>query len=182
MAYNENGLYDLDFYLTNNNKLYINDIEAKEEDLVDSSSIEELKEAYDYVDLPKLNHYKISNLTYKPDIKILDENNNSIDYEVKDNAIYATNFYKTNREEEAMQKLNNSFDTLAFAKNWSLFLSRDLNGATHGFGTLNNNLIKNTSMYKKAYDWATGVDITFISRHTLDANTFTNTKVSNFTV
>ena len=37
-------------------------------------------------------------------------------------------------------------------------------------------------MYQRAYSWATNVDITFTSIHTLDKDTFTNTKVSNWTV
>jgi hypothetical protein len=37
-------------------------------------------------------------------------------------------------------------------------------------------------MYQKAYNWATQVDVTFTSIHTLDKETFTNPKVSNFTI
>ena len=70
--YNQDGLYELDFYIMDNYKLYINDIEVKEADLVESSKIEEYKEVYDLVNLPSLNHYKVDKLTFKPDIVIKD--------------------------------------------------------------------------------------------------------------
>ena len=37
-------------------------------------------------------------------------------------------------------------------------------------------------MYKRIYDWAHGIDITFTSRHTLKNPTFTNEKLSNFVI
>ena len=39
-----------------------------------------------------------------------------------------------------------------------------------------------TSLYDMAYSWATSIDITFTSQHTLKNPTFTNTKVSDFEV
>lgn len=180
--YNQDGLYEYEFYLMDNYKLFINDVEVKEEDLVDSTPIEEFKEAYDYVELPSLNHYKIDKLTYKPEIIVKDLEGKKVECEVKDGAYYATDFYNTDEEDKAMAKLAHEYDPLIFAKNWSLFLTADLPGARYGLYTLTPNLIEGTNMYKRAYSWATNVDITFTSIHSLDKETFTNTKVSNWTI
>ncbi|MBE6147922.1 MAG: hypothetical protein E7167_00205 [Firmicutes bacterium] len=180
--YNQDGLYELDFYIMDNYKLYINDIEVKEADLVESSKIEEYKEVYDLVNLPSLNHYKVDKLTFKPDIVIKDTEGKEIKYELKDGDYYATDFYNTDESDKALAKLAHEYDPLPFAKNWSLFLTADLPGVRYGLYTLTPNLIEGTQMYQRAYSWATNVDITFTSIHTLDKDTFTNTKVSNWTV
>ena len=181
-SYNKDGLYEIDFYIKDDYKLYINDIEVKAEDLKEEAKIEEFKEVYDLVDLPKLNHYKVSNLTYKPEIIVKDADGKKVEYEIKDGAYYANDYFKTDDKDEAMAKLNNEYDPLPFAKNWSLFLTADLPGTRWGLYTLTPNLIEGTEMYKRAYSWATQVDITFTSIHTLDKETFTNTKVSNYTI
>ena len=181
-SYNQDGLYELEFYIMDNYKLYINDVEVKKDDLKESTPIEEFKEVYDLVTLPSLNHYKVDKLTTKPDITIKDENGKKVEYEIKDGAYYATDFFNTDDTAEALANLENEYDPLVFAKNWSLFLTADLPGTRYGLYTLTPNLIEGTQMYKRAYSWATNVDITFTSIHTLDAETFTNTKVSNWTI
>ncbi|MBQ6841058.1 MAG: hypothetical protein IJO63_02955 [Bacilli bacterium] len=181
-SYNKDGLYELDFYIKDEYKLYINDVEVKNDALKEEAKIEEFSEVYDLVDLPTLNHYKVSNLTYKPEVTIKDAKGKKVEYEVKDGAYYANDFFNTDDADKAMEKLNNEYDPLPFAKNWSLFLTADLPGTRWGLYTLTPNLIEGTEMYKKAYSWATQVDITFTSIHTLDKETFTNTKVSNYTI
>lgn len=181
-SFHEKGLYELDFYLADNYELEINGIKVKDADLVESSEIEEFSEVYDLVELPKLNHYKISNLTFKPDIEVKDSDGKKKDYEIKDGAYYATEFYNTDDYELAMEKLTEEYDPLEFAKNWSLFLTADLKGPRWGLYTLTPNLIEGTEIYQRAYNWGTQVDITFTSNHTLDRETFTNTKVDNFVV
>lgn len=181
-SFHENGLYEMDFYLADYYDLYINDIKVKEKDLQQASVIEEFSEVYEMVELPKLNHYTVSNLTYKPEIEIKDESGKVVEYEIKDGNYYATDFYNTDDKKKAMAKLNHEYDPLEFAKNWSLFLTADLPGTRWGLYTLTPNLIEGTEIYQRAYNWATQVDITFTSNHTLDKETFTNTKVDNFTI
>ena len=132
--------------------------------------------------MTKLNHYLINNLTQKPSVKVTDSSGKEIKYEIKDNKYYATNFYKTDNEEDAMKHLDHNFDTLAFAEMWSKFLTRDLTGNRYGLYQLTPYLIEGTNMYQKAYNWAHNVDITFVSAHKLLNPAFTNEKISNFTV
>lgn len=181
-AFNKDGIYNLDFYLTSNYDLYINGIKVDAKEVTETTKIDGLEEAYDYVKLPTVNHYKIKGLTYKPTIEVKDKDGKKVDYEIKDGKYYATNYYSTDNETEAMSKLANKFSPLEFAKKWSLFLTADLDGARYGLYELTPNLIEGTQMYKRTYSWATQVDITFTSIHTLDKETFTNAKVSNYTI
>lgn len=181
-SYNDKGLFQVEAYLTSDYDLYINDKKVEEKDILSSEKIKEYEEVYDKVDLPKLNHYKIEYLTRNPKVEVKDKDGKKVEATLKDNVYYVNDYYKTDSYEDAMKHLNNEYDPLVFAKNWSLFLSDDLPGIRHGLYTLTPNLIEGTKMYQKAYNWATQVDVTFTSIHTLDKETFTNPKVSNFTV
>ena len=79
-----------------------------------------------------------------------------------------------------MSHLTSPFNVLDFAKKWSLFLTNDLSGGRHGFDILSTNLIKDSYMWKMAYAWATNIDITFTSSHTVQS--FTNETISNFII
>lgn len=57
-------------------------------------------------------------------------------------------------------------------------MTDDLEGARHGFDTIAAYLIRDSSYYRYAYQWATGVDISFTSVHTITG--FTNKRLSNF--
>ncbi|MBR4230980.1 MAG: hypothetical protein IKR74_02345 [Bacilli bacterium] len=182
-SYNDEGLYSFDFYLNSDYKLYINNNLVKNDDLVGTEKIEGFEDAYDYVDLPKLNHYKVKGLTAKPEIVIKDKSDKTIDAQVKGSEYFASDFYHTDSLDDAYKKLaNKDFDPLLFAENWSKFLTADLDGNRWGLYTLTPNLIEGTTMYKRAYSWATQIDIQFTSIHDLDKVPFTNEKVSNITV
>ena len=91
-------------------------------------------------------------------------------------------YFKTDDNDVAQEKLVEKFDILSFAEKYSLFLTNDLRGGYHGFSVLSPYVIQGTDMYKRIYDWAHGIDITFTSRHTLKNPTFTNEKLSNFVI
>ena len=181
-TYSKNGIYNIDVYVNSNYDLYINDIKVNDEDLVSKEEIKEYSEVYDKVDLPYENHYKITNLTKKPKIKVMNGNNEVKVTNEKSN-YYGVTYFKTDDKDAAFEKLTNKdYDPLTFAKNWSLFLTADLPGERYGLYTLTPNLVEGTALYKRAYSWATNVDITFTSMHTLDKETFTNVKMNGFTV
>ena len=181
-TYSKNGIYNIDVYVNSNYDLYINDIKVNDEDLVSKEEIKEYSEVYDKVDLPYENHYKITNLTKKPKIKVMNGNDEVKVTNEKSN-YYGVSYFKTDDKDAAFSKLTNKdYDPLTFAKNWSLFLTADLPGERYGLYTLTPNLVEGTALYKRAYSWATNVDITFTSMHTLDKDTFTNVKMNGFTV
>lgn len=181
-TYSKNGIYNIDVYVNSNYDLYINDIKVSDDDLLSKEEIKEYSEVYDKVDLPYENHYKITNLTKKPKIKVMNGNNEVKVTNEKSN-YYGVTYFKTDDKDAAFEKLTNKdYDPLTFAKNWSLFLTADLPGERYGLYTLTPNLVEGTALYKRAYSWATNVDITFTSMHTLDKDTFTNVKMNWFTV
>ena len=181
-TYSKNGIYSAEVYVNSNYDLYINDVKVSEDDLVSKEEIKEYSEAYDKISLPYQNHYKITNLTKKPKITVKDKEN-SVNVTNENSTYYALDYFNTNDSEKAFEKLTNKdFDPLEFAKKWSLFLTADLGGERYGLYKLTPNLIEGTSIYKRAYNWATQVDITFTSLHTLDNETFTNIKVDNYVV
>lgn len=181
-TYSKNGIYNIDVYVNSNYDLYINDIKVNDEDLVSKEEIKEYSEVYDKVDLPYENHYKITNLTKKPKIKVM-SGNDEIKVTNEKSTYYGVSYFKTDDMDAAFAKLTNKdYDPLTFAKNWSLFLTADLPGERYGLYTLTPNLVEGTALYKRAYSWATNVDITFTSMHTLDKDTFTNVKMNGFTV
>ena len=179
-TYSKNGIYNIDVY--SNYDLYINDVKVSDDDLLSKEEIKEYSEVYNKVDLPYENHYKITNLTKKPKIKVMNGNNEVKVTNEKSN-YYGVTYFKTDDKDAAFEKLTNKdYDPLTFAKNWSLFLTADLPGERYGLYTLTPNLVEGTALYKRAYSWATNVDITFTSLHTLDKDTFTNVKMNGFTV
>ena len=181
-TYSKNGIYNIDVYVNSNYDLYINDVKVSDDDLLSKEEIKEYSEVYDKVDLPYENHYKITNLTKKPKIKVMNGNNEVKVTNEKSN-YYGVTYFKTDDKDAAFEKLTNKdYDPLTFAKNWSLFLTADLPGERYGLYTLTPNLVEGTALYKRAYSWATNVDITFTSLHTLDKDTFTNVKMNGFTV
>lgn len=181
-TYSKNGIYNIDVYVNSNYDLYINDVKVSDDDLLSKEEIKEYSEVYNKVDLPYENHYKITNLTKKPKIKVMNGNNEVKVTNEKSN-YYGVTYFKTDDKDAAFEKLTNKdYDPLTFAKNWSLFLTADLPGERYGLYTLTPNLVEETALYKRAYSWATNVDITFTSLHTLDKDTFTNVKMNGFTV
>ena len=181
-TYSKNGIYNIDVYVNSNYDLYINDIKVSDDDLLSKEEIKEYSEVYNKVDLPYENHYKITNLTKKPKIKVMNGNNEVKVTNEKSN-YYGVTYFKTDDKDAAFEKLTNKdYDPLTFAKNWSLFLTADLPGERYGLYTLTPNLVEGTALYKRAYSWATNVDITFTSMHTIDKDTFTNVKMNGFTV
>ena len=181
-TYSKNGIYNIDVYVNSNYDLYINDVKVSDDDLLSKEEIKEYSEVYDKVDLPYENHYKITNLTKKPKIKVM-SGNDEIKVTNEKSTYYGVSYFKTDDKDAAFEKLTNKdYDPLTFAKNWSLFLTADLPGERYGLYTLTPNLVEGTALYKRAYSWATNVDITFTSMHTLDKETFTNVKMNGFTV
>ena len=77
---------------------------------------------------------------------------------------------------------NVDFDPLKVAKLWSLFMTQDLTGANNGYSQLSPYLIKGSYLQDVAWQWATGLDITFTSAHSLKDPPFQVEEISNYVV
>ena len=78
------------------------------------------------------------------------------------------------------EKIAAQVDALEIAKTWSNFLTRDLEGSKNGFGTVKQLFITDSYYYNVAYEYATGIDISFMFGHVLENPPYTEEKVSNF--
>lgn len=179
-SYIEKGLYEVKANIPEDYKLYINEKEVN--DKIESSNVS-LALFSQFTEVKKYNSYEITGLIKKPKVVIKNASGKEIKPIIKD-GVYTIEetYFKTDDNEVAQSKLVQSFDVLAFAEKYSLFLTNDLSGSYHGFSQMKNYVIEGTDMYKRIYDWAHGIDITFTSKHTLKKPTFTNEKLSNFVI
>ena len=179
-SYIEKGLYEVKANIPEDYKLYINGKEVTDKVESENTSLALFSQ---FTDVTKYNRYEIDGLIKKPKVVIKDAKGKEIKPVVKDGVYtFEETYFKTDDNEVAQSKLVESFDVLSFAEKYSLFLTNDLSGSYHGFSQMKNYVIEGTDMYKRIYDWAHGVDITFTSRHTLKKPTFTNEKLSNFVI
>ncbi len=174
-TYFEDGIYSYEITIPSDYKLFINDIEASNDDIIEEGDIKGLENVTEYAEISKSKTYKINNLVYEADIKIKDDNNKLVNYENKDNKIIVNKEFKKYATYDDLKKdLNSDFDVLGLAENWSLFLTKD-----RSFNSLLTYFIKDSYMYNRAYQYAHGIDITFVSNHRLKNPTFTNESVTN---
>lgn len=172
----ENATSTVKIYASSDAKLKINGIDISKDNLIKSTEIEELKEGYSYVTLPKMDYYEIEGFTITPEVT---SEGNDVTFE--DGAYYVNNYKKYDSLEKAGSSIKDSFSPLAFAEDWSKFLYAEYDmEAGRGLNRVAPNLIEETGLYKKAKAWATNVDITFTSVHTMDG--FTGEEVSNITI
>ena len=179
----EKGLYTCNIIVPSNDKVYLNDKELTEEQITEKIQNEGLSQISEYVEIPYTVKYEVNNLLKEPDVKIVDANGNNMEYTKKGNTISIDlNFIYADTEEEAKTYIQGEPDILTVAKDWSLYLTDDLEGRLHGYYNIKKHLVEGSEIEKFAYNWATGVDITFVSSHTLLNPTFTNEKISNFEI
>ena len=179
----QDGIYKYTITVPSDYHVYINSKELKEEDIVSEEDVKGLERLTNYVEIAKAKKYVINNLVYEPTIEITDEEGKNVEFKKENSEIKITKeFIKIENLEDAKSYIKNDFDILQLAENWSLFLTKDLKGTRNGFTTLIPYLIKDSYMYNMAKTWSSGIDITFVSNHTLKNPTFTNTKVSNFII
>lgn len=178
----DRGIYYYDLLVPDNYSVKVNGTKLDNSYISDSATNENYNVLAKYVELPKLVNYKLDNFITKPDIIIENSEGKKVDYTIKNHKVELTNNKTAGTYDEAKQYLAADLDILDIAQKWSLFLTDDLKGNRHGFNNLTQYLINGTSLYDMAYSWATSIDITFTSVHTLKNPTFTNTKVSDFEI
>ena len=175
------GIYECNIEVPSNLKVYVNGIRVTDSEKAEGELDEGLKEISNYADIPYLIRYTVKGLVKEPEVKIEDKSGKNIEYEKEGNTFIAgLKREKVENKDEAMKKIKGNVDIEKIAKDWSLYLTDDLDGKLHGFYNISKYMIKDSYMYKYAYKWATNVDITFVSSHVLDNPTFTDVKLDNF--
>ena len=179
----ETGLYTCEIQVPSNYTVYINNKEVSKDNITQKVQNEGLEQISKYVEIPYIVKYEITDLLRKPNVKILDKDGNETQYKQEENVISKDlDFIIAENQEQAQEKLAGEIDVLKVAKDWSLYLTDDLEGRLHGYYNISQYLIDGSNIKQFAHKWATGVDITFVSNHTLLNPTFTNEKVSNFEI
>ena len=148
-----------------------NDIAKEAVTVSENKEYEQLK---DYVaTLPQISTFDISVLKKDAEVSITDENGNVVSYEAgKETYDFTTN---QGMLAEVPSEISAEIDVLKIAQEWSLFMSNDKK-----FAELQKYLIKDSYQYNVAYQYATGVDITFMASHILANPAFTENSVTNF--
>ncbi len=178
--YFDKGIYAYEIKVPEKYTVKVNGNTLRDDDIVSQGDVEGLDRLTEYVEIEKSKTYEVNNLVYKPEIKILDENNKEVDYKEEDNKINVTKEFKEIKTlEDAKNYIKDDFDILKFAENWSLYLTNDLSG---GLSTLMPYLIKDSYYYTMAYNWSRNVDRTFVSSHRLKNPVFTNEVVEDFII
>ncbi len=143
------------------------------------TDIDEYKSAAEYFpDMPKSAAYDIFVMENgDQDLKILDNNGENVDISDMGEVI---NITAQNGASSMPSNIENPPDPMEIAKLWSLFLTNDLKGNKHGFDKISPYLFEGTKQYESAEAWATGIDITFTSVHSLSDPPFTREEIGNF--
>jgi hypothetical protein len=179
----DRGLEYYDIRVPSNYTVEVNGTKLDSSYISENSKDEDYDKFAEYAKLPTMVNYELNNFVQTPTIKIKDEKGNEVNTLIKDNKIEIESSYKTaSSYEEAKKYLKGDIDILQLAENWSLFLTDDLVGGQHGFATLKPYLIKGSNFYDMAYQWATSIDITFVSNHSLKNPAFTNESVTDFVI
>lgn len=145
----------------------------------DSTTNPEFVNVNEYFEMPAIVEYKVDKLINQAEIKVLDENGAEVSYNLEgENGKYAINLGLPVAQDEVPEEYYD--DALEMAKAWEDFLTADLDGANYGLETIRQYLIKDSYYWDMATDYAYGVDITFISDHTLLDPAYSNVKLSDF--
>lgn len=147
----------------------------------------ELLAKYADVALPQQKAYSIALVEPTATAVISDNSGNSKEYTLSGGKIEVASL----GSDEIPERISSQLDVMETAKNWSRFMTDDLiakdamgntlggnQAKQHGLEIVQQYFIKDSDYYNYAYQWATGVDITFTSVHTIDS--FSEERISNF--
>ena len=165
-----------DYQITIPSNYTIMGVEAVPVELATVEPISQLEYVREYCpQVPDRATYVLSLLSGSDGLKILDPDGKEVAYTMEGRKI-------TVDGPVGQDTLPGNVDVnpLDVAKLWSLFMTADLTGANYGYGQLSPYLIKGSYLQSVAWKWATGIDITFTSSHTLKDPAFQVEEVSNY--
>lgn len=134
----------------------------------------------EYMDPPFLCEYRVEGLAKAPTFSVTDNLGNTVNYLItKGNELTIT---RLSGLSEFPEELSAQVDPLAIAKKWSLFMTDDLEGSLNGYYNMRDYLVRGSYYDTVAYQWATNIDITFISDHVFRDPAFSKESVSNVVI
>lgn len=150
-------------------------IDPAKADIKPIPEYEYIKEYCDAV--PDLATYRLCLIDNGGTITVKDASGNEVETTQNDTLIEA---HELEKSDTMPAGLAGDPQPLEAAEMLSLFTSDDIGGQTHGFYRLANYLLKGSFFYDSNWEFATGIDITFTSDHTLDNPPFNSEEVSEY--
>ncbi len=148
-------------------------------DFVKSTPIAEYEYVSKYTEMPSLLTYNISYLFPEDGdvtaVVITDNLGNPIEMTLDE-----LDGYEVKYQNSVLEVPSEYFEEariVDFAQSWSLFMTNDLRG---GLSSISKYLIRDSYLYDVAYKWATGIDHTFTSIHSLYNPPFEKMRYYNF--
>jgi len=83
---------------------------------------------------------------------------------------------------ESYKKIADAVDPINYAKQWSLYMTTDLEGETKGYYTIRKYIVNNSYLDKTAKAWATGYESALIGKHIFDNPPFHDVWYKNVVV
>lgn len=171
------GSYDYTISVPSDYKVTINGVALNESyrtgNVVENPDFANVSE---YVTMPSLVEYKVTELVNEPEIKVYNAAGEEIEYTPDENGNITVDYQKASSE--MPQEYYD--DALKMAQTWEDFLTRDLSGDNYGLGTIQQYLIKDSYYWDIAESYAHGVDITFISNHTMLDPPYSNISITDY--
>ncbi len=124
-------------------------------------------------DLPGMAVYQIAVLMEDAEITVKDIQGNPVTLD-KESSSHDFTLQPVGLE-TVPASVSSEVNVLDIAQKWSLFLTRD-----YAFSRLKQYIVPNSYQYEVAYKYATSIDYTFVSSHTLFNPPFVNNLVTNF--
>lgn len=142
-----------------------------------TEDIDDYKYVSQYTEMPRIATYYLGLFDSDESFIITDNLGGRVDLALDDRSVTIESQASS---PEIPSEVYSRDKVLDNAKKWSLFMTADLTGAKHGFGQVEKFLLPNSYLSEVALKWATGVDITFTSVHTLDNPPFSEETVSDY--
>lgn len=147
-----------------------------------TEAIDDYKYVSQYTAMPETATYRLGILDPEltkaaSEFVIIDNLGNKVDYALDSHTVKLEGQASL---EDIPADVYSKDDVLAHARKWSLFMTADIGGAKHGFGQVEAFLLPDSYLMEVANQWATGVDITFTSVHTLDNPPFSEESVTGY--
>ena len=160
-------------------KVTVNGVVLTEEYIVKHGEIpKELDYVKDYVTIPTDVTYKVCDIMNKPEVVVTDAEGNRVDAALDENGCIST----TQEPKKGLEAPKERYDlALLTAKKWMDFVTNDLEGSNKGLWEIRKYLLKDSLFYVKAEEYAKGVDITFVSSHTIENPEYTELEVTDYT-
>ncbi len=128
------------------------------------------------VQLPDLKTYEFALLKDTAEVEVTDSTGKVTKYTISyENGLWLNG---VSGSDEIPEDISAEIDVLEAAKCWSKFMTNDFGGAAPGLAAVRKYLLSTSDYYDYAKQWATGIDITFLSAHSLDS--FSNERVTDF--